>query len=72
MFTVEGRGRFPISMLRFDECWPTSDADAYSIECSHNINDSAGRKWKVTLSTDNHHAPTEGRWDSFNVKVIAR
>lgn len=64
-FEVSGFGRFPISMLRFDTCWPYTDADANAIEESY----TSGGRWTVTLQTEARHAPTDGRWDSFNCKV---
>lgn len=66
-FTVAGRGSFPISMLRFDECWPADDTDAQRIEASFT---DEGHRWQITLRTDKKMAPTLGRWDSFNVRIV--
>jgi hypothetical protein len=64
-FIVRGSGRFPVSMLRFDSAWPFTDEDANKIEQSF---EKHGR-WEVTLQTCARHAPTEGRWESFNCTV---
>lgn len=64
-FTVKGGGQFPISMLRFDRCWPISDVDAGKIADSFGN----GVRWEVELETDNQFAPNVGRWDSFNCRV---
>jgi hypothetical protein len=70
-FTVSGYGPFPISMLRFDECWPVNDTDANRIEASFNVasNRETSRRWSIELRTEKREAPTIGRWDSFNVRV---
>lgn len=65
-FTVTGGGRFPLSMLRFDEAWPATDEDAQTIEETFNNHI---RRWTVTLRTTARFAPTIGRWDSFNCRV---
>lgn len=65
MFTVRGRGPFPLSMLRFDEAFPASDEDANKIEESIRM----FMKWEVNLRSNARHAPTVGRWESFNCKV---
>jgi hypothetical protein len=65
-YTVSGGGRFPLSMLRFDNSWPFTDEDAGKIDNSF---DSFGR-WEVTLQTTNPAAPCLGRWDSFNCRVL--
>lgn len=65
-FKVSGGGRFPLSMLRFDNAWPFTDEDAAKIEQSF---DEFGR-WEVTLQTGKHYAPTVGRWESFNCRVL--
>lgn len=64
IFTVEGYGSFPLSMLRFDYAWPYTDEDANKIE--NTFNGRSGNRWKITLQSGNRHAPTEGRWKSFN------
>jgi hypothetical protein len=67
IFSVRGRGAFPIDMLRYDQATPVSSGDASLIEQtfqprnrSHDI--------IVQLRTA-LHAPTVGRWESFGWKV---
>lgn len=65
-FTVVGRGPFPIDMLRYDSAWPMDTNDASEITKSYVSN----FKWEVRLNTADRMAPTRGRWDSFNVRVL--
>ena len=67
-FAVHGYGPFPLSMLRFDCAWPYTDEDATQIELTFGT----PRSWSITLQTGSRHAPTEGRWESFNVRVTER
>lgn len=73
-FTVEGRGQFPADMLRYDACWPYREAgDSSGITMSAELNGEAYfAKRQVTLITDNQHAPTVGRWQSFGWRVISQ
>lgn len=64
-FEVSGYGPFPASMLRFDAAWPYTDVDANAIEASY----TSEPRWTVRLQTGSNHAPTIGRWESFNCKV---
>lgn len=63
MFVVEGRGAFPIDMLRHDSCWPHTSSDASQIE-------HASDRRRITLLTDNPAYPTVGRWNSFLWSVV--
>ncbi len=62
--TVEGRGRFPLDMLRYDSCWPYTSVD------SARMDPDIREKRKIVLLTDAEHAPTHRRWDSFTWRVI--
>ncbi len=76
-FTVEGRGRFPIDMLRFDRCWPR-DTDATAnidwamypeLDAKRNIG-----PYRVTLLHNDerrHWEPTAARWSSFGWSVVS-
>jgi len=64
-FKVTGRGEFPLDMLRYDECWPSTTLDAMSIETPANRG-----KRTVTLESNRYMAPTEGRWLSFGWRVL--
>lgn len=62
-FVVEGRGEFPLDMLRYDRCWPASIDDTLRIPRDHLAIDRqiglAGLK-----------VPTAARWASFGWKVV--
>jgi hypothetical protein len=68
-YTVAGRGRFPIDMLRYDGAYPLEGKDAAKIEQSF---DPQGRKdlgrYEVELVT--HGCPEEARWASFMWEVV--
>lgn len=66
-FIVEGRGEFPLDMLRYDRCFPRSETDA-------NIAQGSQDRRAVTLTAlerPSYWMPCEGRWESFGWKVIA-
>jgi len=66
-FTVEGRGDFPLDMLRYDRCFPRTGMDCDTITYT-------GEVRQVTLVALNRvnrfWAPTEGRWLSFGWSVV--
>lgn len=60
LFTVEGSGEFPYDMLRYDHCWPFSEAlDSPALK-AHRYD-----RRRVVLATNSPSAPTAGRWKSF-------
>ena len=60
-FTVRGRGRFPTDMLRYDECFPASEAD------SARLDDRGPRFVELKARTGSpRFEPTYARWASFN------
>jgi hypothetical protein len=68
-FTVTGRGKFPLDMLRYDRCYPATEPDVGVIEWS-----SWPRKrehFKVDLVKPDGGEPTVARWDSFGWKVVS-
>lgn len=68
VFEVEGRGTFPIDMLRYDSCWPKSEGtDSHEVESTFRPR-SGGITRKVTLIGLTE--PTEARWQSFGWKVL--
>jgi hypothetical protein len=70
-FTVEGRGQFPVDMLRYDCCWPASEAhDSPAIALTLNDGDAYFKPRRVVLSTHYDNAPTIGRWKSFTWVVV--
>ena len=67
-FTVRGRTSFPIDMLRYDSCWPKSEArDSVAITASFQRIKGVKEERQVTLT--GLREPTEGRWESFGWKV---
>lgn len=68
-FVVVGSGIFPFDMLRYDQCWPKSESPDSSAIAVGMYGESALGLRRVTLVTDNPHAPTMGRWESFTWKV---
>lgn len=61
-FEVEGQGRFPIDMLRYDRCFPVTEAD------SRKIYDTKSRQYnKILLGAFAHRGwmPTSFRWKQF-------
>lgn len=63
-FEVEGRGRFPTDMLRFDNCWPFSENDSRTIEVEHD-------RRRVKLNSAASQI-TPKRWESFLWKVVEK
>lgn len=61
-FTVEGKGRFPYDMLRYDSCFPSSPEDVAGLDPNNKDRRS------VTLysyRTSANWQPTTGRWSNF-------
>jgi len=56
-FTVEGRGKFPWDMLRYDLACPREGGDAYRME--------GDEQREVELLTCTTRGPTIERWRSF-------
>jgi hypothetical protein len=71
LFTVEGRGEFPLDMLRYDAAWPASERDALTAQ----DREARGVR-QVTLRTIMHKGsrrPTinVARWHSFGWALVA-
>lgn len=65
---VEGRGRFPIDMLRYDNCNPATSTDALEIDRSFEVHGN----YRIRLhrfSYDAHKAES-ARWRSFGWSVV--
>jgi hypothetical protein len=65
-FKVVGTGRFPLDMLRRDQCFPSTEDDAERAEHTKAMR-------IVSLTTYRERdlfMPTVGRWESFGWKVI--
>jgi hypothetical protein len=73
IFTVEGSGAFPIDMLRYDACWPYTerfDTHGVDLHAMTSSREEYRKVRRVVLATDCPRAPTEGRWASFNWRVV--
>lgn len=65
IYKVRGRGRFPLDMLRYDQCWPSREIDSHIIDgCEPGIQVDAVVEIKSHLRTG-----TAGRWKSFGWRV---
>jgi hypothetical protein len=62
---VEGSGRFPLDMLRYDSAFPHEEADTAAIE-----HDERRRRVVLCRRSVNESAGTPDRWASFGWKVI--
>lgn len=68
---VDGRGRFPIDMLRHDACHPRNESDSHIIEATHQHQGPDPWTVFVVKYSDRSHARdawTPRRWESFVVK----
>ena len=76
VFTVRGRGAFPLDMLRYDSCWPARGIDVEKITPRYETAEERDEmSWReVTLMTygdrKNFSPVTAARWASFNWKVV--
>ena len=66
-YEVEGTGRFPIDMLRYDASWPT-DKGVGTMLVDHE-DDGYLEQRRVELVTESHE-PTKLRWKSFGWPVV--
>jgi len=69
-FTVIGSHQFPIDMLRYDGCFPTSESDSEVISRGCSTGDPGA--WSVNLTryiSQKNELPTIGRWASFLAEV---
>jgi len=69
-FEVMGRGKFPMDMLRYDNCWPATQDDVTKLVESMTNPDYLRMDWKITLRTRTLNTPTLGRWISFEWHVL--
>lgn len=69
VFVVEGTGRFPYDMLRYDHCWPYDSTDAFHME--YKPSDRSVRRIRLQTYGDRFSVrPTTKRWESFTWRVI--
>jgi hypothetical protein len=67
-FKVRGKGNFPIDMLRYDECFPSTPVDVSYIEDVSRVEGKRVER-EVSLVTNKKYGPTEARWESFGWTV---
>lgn len=65
-FTVRGKGRFPVDMLRYDKCWPATQDDAEVM--AEVISEPVIGVVNIKLVTCIE--PTPDRWKSFGWYVL--
>jgi hypothetical protein len=68
IFQVEGAGRFPFDMLRYDCCFPYTEIDTACM-----VADKVSRRI-VTLARHietKESLPCDGRWRSFGWRVVS-
>lgn len=71
-FTVEGKGYFPLDMLRYDCCYPAKSVDVTLIQESGEPKYLKERVRIVLthMSARKHWEPTVARWKSFGWDVV--
>lgn len=62
-FKVVGCGQFPIDMLRYDGCWPSTQQDASAIERSFRKGEAA------IIELEGIYPETSDRWASFGWNI---
>lgn len=60
-YHVNGRGLFPLDMLRYDACWPARQDDVVAMTAPGNP--------ERGVRIESEKAPTIGRWRSFGWTV---
>lgn len=65
-FTVEGKGEFPLDMLRYDRCWPATGSDANRIDTSLVPGVAPSRQ----VGLCGLIVPHIKRWQSFGWRVV--
>lgn len=70
VFTVAGRGRFPVDMLRYDECFPVNGDSAAAIGVTREEEGRSAPVRKVRLLTRRASGYTAARWASFGWTVL--
>jgi hypothetical protein len=71
IWSVNGRGAFPLDMLRFDACYPATSADVDAIQRSLDPlerREAGSKGFSVTLRSQIAGAE-EARWNSFGWRV---
>lgn len=61
-FEIKFNGKFPTDMLRYDKCWPATEADAYAIVSAVNT--------YRTVKLCGILPPNGSRWLSFGCRLL--
>lgn len=69
--TVRGKGHFPVDMLRRDQCWPLTTADAIEVTEPVDNNPRCVIVEKLSQSDDPGTAWTLRRWESFGWEIVS-
>lgn len=64
-FKVTGAGQFPIDMLRYDACWPATEADAGKLQFDSLTETQPTHRRTITLQTHDPNAPHGGSLELF-------
>lgn len=65
---VQGKGIFPIDMLRYDACFPDSEADSITIMAAET--GAVAGSQRVTLRKVGNQPWTPERWLSFGWSIV--
>lgn len=76
-FDVTGSWPFPVDMLRYDRCTPSTEGDSHVImqtirHDSADIVDGTPRVRVLAQGKPRNWTPTHGRWESFGWRVDLR
>lgn len=69
-FQVRGRGRFPLDMLRYDNCFPASSDDVAKMDEEYSREERTIEL--ITLHKYRQEHITPARWESFGWTVHHR
>lgn len=67
---VAGRGQFPVDMLRYDSCVPSSQADVHAMGVYLDGSANAPRIVALRMFTEDGRPPEFDRWHSFGWRVL--
>lgn len=68
---IQGRGEFPMDMLRYDSCYPNSERDSMLIAGTfgRQFRGIRPERWSICVRSASENKWTVGRWESFGVKI---
>ncbi len=74
-FVVEGRGHFPLDMLRYDSCWPSTQSDVAALDYIREDfrkppNEKSRRVALSRCHKTKGFKPTSDRWESFGWHIV--